>query len=332
MRLIDLHVDWLLQYTGETVVFDPSLYPGVETRQSQASGYLQACRAAIISCYRRADDWARQADPWKALGELITRIEAEFPGRILINAEDFDRWQDDRDGLAWAMIGIEGFDSLVRSSDDLAHMPRLFERGVRLFQPVYMEANLLGGSAIVGDDRGLTELGREFLETLFAIAPEGPGPRPILDVAHFNQTATSEILDWFEANPSRSKQLLLVYSHGTCVHHGFTPPRAISVDNLTRLRALGGMVGLGISPPFFQTIDQVKTAIDTVALIAFEGKIGFEGIAIGTDFLGVNKTLPGLENAEAVVEWVLSQFERPVAKDLLHDNALSLMARATGAR
>ena len=94
MRLIDLHVDWLLQYASESVVFDPSLYAGAEGRLEQIEGYLQTTRAAVLACFRRADDWSNQSDPWAALGQLITRIEAEFPGRLLIGPDDFDRWQD----------------------------------------------------------------------------------------------------------------------------------------------------------------------------------------------------------------------------------------------
>jgi membrane dipeptidase len=332
MRLIDLHVDWLLQYAAESVVFDPSLYPGVEDRQPQASGYLQTCRAAILSCYRRSEDWAKQANPWAALGQLITRIEAEFPGRLLIGPDDFDRWQDDRQGLTWGMIGVEGFDSLIQTADDLAQLPRLFERGVRLFQPVYTSSSVLGGSSVAGDDRGLTDLGVGFLETLLKISPEGPGPRPIFDLAHLNQRATAEVLDWFEADPTRPRRILLGYSHGTPAHPGFETPRALSIDNLTRLRALGGFVGLGVSPPFFQSLEEVKQAIATVASIPFEGCAGFEGIAIGTDFLGVNRTLPGLANADEVVAWVQANYERPIAKDLLHDNALGVIARASGGK
>jgi membrane dipeptidase len=148
MRLIDLHVDWLLQYAQETTVFDSALYPGVPDRVGQLDGYLQSSRAAILACYRRGDDWASQTDPWAALGPLITRIEAEFPGRLLIGPDDFDRWRDDRDGLTWGMIGVEGFDALIRSPEDLDQLPRLFERGVRLFQPIHGVENRLGGSAV----------------------------------------------------------------------------------------------------------------------------------------------------------------------------------------
>jgi membrane dipeptidase len=332
MRLIDLHVDWLLQYAPETVDFDPALYPDVGERLGQVGGYLQATRAAILSCYRRADDWARQADPWAALGRLITRIEAEFPGRLLIGPDDFDRWQDDREGLAWGMMGVEGFDSLVRSVDDLERLPRLFERGVRLFQPVYASTSLLGGSSTPGDDRGLTDLGRSFLGVLYDLAAREDGPRPIFDLAHLNPRSASDALGWFEADPERTRRVIPVYSHGAPAHPGFDAPRALSADNLARLRALGGFLGLGVSPPFFQSPEQLRTALEAVAAVPFEGRAGFEGSAIGTDFLGVDRTLPGLGNAEEVVTWVQANFDRPVAKDLLRDNASTLLARSTGAR
>src|SRR3954454_24537588 len=117
--LIDLHIDWLLQYEPGTTLCDPAKYPRVEERLGQTEGYLQTTWAAVLSCYRGAEDWAEQADPWRALGELITRLEAEFAGRLLIGPEDHARWLDDRGGMAWGVLGIEGFDALVRAPADL---------------------------------------------------------------------------------------------------------------------------------------------------------------------------------------------------------------------
>ena len=328
MRLIDLHVDWLLQYARETTVFDPALYPGTANHTSQLEGYLQTTRAAILACYRGADDWARQADPWRALGDLITRIEAEFPGRLLIGPDDFDRWQDDRDGLAWGMVGVEGFDALIRSVDDLARLPGLFDRGFRLFQPIYEKRSQLGGSSTPGDDRGLTDLGHGFLEVVVTLGLSESGPRPLLDLAHMNPSTMSDVLDWYESDPSRAQRCIPLYSHGSPVHPGFDSSRAITLENLRRLRALGGHVGL--TPSFFQSTGQFKEAIELVASLPFEGREGSEGIAIGTDFMGVDTTLPGLGNADEVVAWVQANFDRAMAKDLFHDNALGLIARATG--
>ena len=330
-RLIDLHVDWLLQYAPDSSCFDPTLYPGVKARLSQASGYLQTTRAAVLSCYRADSEWAARSDPWLALVELIARLEAEFSGRLLIGPDDFDRWEDDKNGMTWGVIGVEGFDTLIRSTDDLPRLKTLFDRGVRLFQPVYGAGSMLGGSSVAGDDRGLTELGRGFLETLLAAVPEGDGPRPLLDLAHFNPQASSEVLGWFEADPDRSARLLPIYSHGAPAHEGYQSPRALPVDHLRRLRALGGFVGISVSPPFFRSPDEVQAAIKSVAAVPFQGRAGFEGIGIGTDFLGVDQTLPKLGDAGEVVEWVLSRFDKPSANALLHDNARKLLARVAGA-
>ena len=129
-RLIDLHIDWLCQYAPETNLFGPKTgdIASIDLRQSEF--YMSVTSAAVISLSRDAEDWSRQSDPWRSLGELIARVEAEFSGRILIGPDDAARWRDDSDGLTWAVIGVEGWDFLVRTARDLDHLAGLFERGV----------------------------------------------------------------------------------------------------------------------------------------------------------------------------------------------------------
>ena len=330
-QLIDLHVDWLLQYVPETSLYDPAHYPGVKSRLGQTAGYLQTTRAAILSCFRDHADWASRPDPWRALHDLIARAEAEFSGRLLIGPDDFDRWEDDKDGFTWGLIGVEGFDSLIRTAADLPHLPSLFKRGVRLFQPVYTAESLLGGSSVPGDERRLTPLGLEFLATLLTVVATPTSPRPLLDLAHLNPATSSDVLDWLEADPTRAERVLPIYSHGAPVHSGFTLARALPMDHLRRLRALGGFVGISISPPFFEAPAQIRSTIEAVAALPFQGEPGFTGIGIGTDFLGVDRTFPELKNAGMVVDWCIAQFTKPDANALLHDNARRLIARVTGA-
>ena len=332
-RLIDLHVDWLLQYVHDSTVFDPAHYPEIKARLSQTAGYLQTTRAAVLACSRSPEDWASRTDPWAALIALITRIEAEFAGRLLIGVDDFDRWEDDPNGMTWGVVGVAGFDATIRSAADLAHLKPLFERGVRLFQPVATASGVLGGSATAGDDRGLTPLGLEFLDALRAAVPKasGRGPLALLDLAHLNHQTSSEVLDWFEADTSRTSQLLPIYSHGTPVHDGYDDPRALPIEHLSRLRALGGYLGLTIAPPFFTAVEQVEIMVHQVAAIPFQGQPGMHGIAIGTDFPRVAQPLPQVANAEEVVAWVLSRFDKSTANALLHDNARRLVAQLTGA-
>jgi membrane dipeptidase len=332
MRLIDLHTDWLLQYARETTVFDPALYPGVPQRLSQAEGYLQGTSAAILACYREADEWARRDDPWGTLGDLIARIEAEFCGRLLYGPDDVARWRDDPDGLCWGLIGVEGFDFLVRGPGDLDRLPRLFERGVRLFQMVYAPGNVLGGSSSPGDDRGLTDLGRAFLQTLFDLSrsPSPGGPRPLFDLAHFNPRAAAEVLAWFETDDERSRRVIPVYSHGALSHEGFCKPRAITTENLRRLRALGGVIGFSVGPPFYGHPDALRAGIEAAADLPFEGRPGIEGIAIGADFLGVDNVLPGLGDAAEVVAWLVDTYDPSTADALIRGNARALLGRALG--
>ncbi len=325
LRLIDLHTDWILQYAPEMTVFDASLYPGVPGRLPQSEGYLLGTSVAFLACFRKAEDWERQADPWCALSAILARLEAEFPGRILADRADWDRFGDDPQGMSWGVLGIEGFDALIRSEADLARLPGLFRRGVRLFQPTYNASGLLAGSSQPGDDRGLTDLGRAFLASLAELGNHPDQPRPLVDLAHLNPQAASDVLDWFEADESRRSRLIPVYSHGAPRHDAFASPRAISLDNLRRLRALGGTVGISVSPPFFETLDQVKRGIETVAEIPLRGQAGYEGIAIGTDFLGVDQTIAGLENVPAVVSWVSSEFDARVASLLIEKNARTLI-------
>jgi len=50
---------------------------------------MSGASASVLGCFRRAEAWRCQADPWKALGDLIARVEAEFPGRLLLGKHDF---------------------------------------------------------------------------------------------------------------------------------------------------------------------------------------------------------------------------------------------------
>jgi membrane dipeptidase len=281
-----------------------------------------------MSCYRREDDWASQANPWRALDDLIVCYEAEFSGRVLIGPVEYQRWQNDVDGLCWALIGVEGFDPLVRSADDIERLPALFDRGVRLFQPVYTANNALGGSSSPGDERGLTELGRAFLQRLSDVGGIDSGPRPIFDLAHMNPQCMGDVLAWFEEDSGRLDRVIPVYSHGCLSHEGFDSPRAITDDNLRRLRALGGRVG--VTPAFYPSAETLRNGILAIADVPFRGQAGFEGLALGTDFLGIDHTPSGLGTVESLASWAVATFPTAQAEALLAGTARALLREAAG--
>ena len=147
------------------------------------------------------------------------------------------------------MLGVCGLDFLVQERADADRLAGLFERGVRVFQLVGSTTGRLAGSAGSADDRGLTELGRSCLSRIAEMTPNGDvGSRPILDLAHLNERSMTEVIDAV-VEAVRAGRLLLIYSHGAIAHSGSGGPRAIDRQNLARLRAVGGVVGLTPAHP-----------------------------------------------------------------------------------
>ena len=245
-----------------------------------------------------------------SLGALITRVEAEFPGRILIGPDDYHRWTEEADGLCWAVIGVGGFDGLIRSDGDLDRLPSLFERGVRVFQLASSAS-----SVWAGDDQGLSDLGRAFVRRLAGLSTDRS---PLLDLAGLSDRATADVLSAFEEEWT-PPQCLLPFSSQT-----------ITGENLARLRAVGGVVGFRVGGEGVCSADDLKRSIEATAEIPYFGRPGYEGIAIATDFNGLDRIVPGLSNVAEVSAWVMATFGPEVAAAILHSNAHAFLARATG--
>ncbi|MGC8644275.1 MAG: membrane dipeptidase, partial [Isosphaeraceae bacterium] len=269
-----------------------------------------------------------QADPWRTVGELIVRYEAEFSGRMLHGPDDVARWlaEPENDAICWGMLGIEGLDYLVRDASELDRIRTLFDRGVRVFQLVASASSQLAGASVPGDDRGLTELGRSALELLaeLALPSDVPRPRPVVDLAGLSERSTAEVLSWFEAEPQRCERVPLVRSRG-----GMDGSRTFH-DNVTRLRALGGLVGLSVGPPFVPSTEALREQIEAMAAVPFQGREGYAGIGIGSRFLELDQGVSQLASAAEVIEWLAATYPAEVASALAQGNARQLLLRAAG--
>ena len=317
MRLVDLHCDWLRQYATETTQYDPSLYPEIPGRVERLDGYLLGTALAVLGCSRKPEDWERQSDPWNALGMLIARAEAEFAGRLLCEPADVARWRSSpAEGLCWGVLGVAGFDVLVRQQNDLDRLGALFDRGVRVFQPIAAQGGDLGGSATSGDDPGLTDLGRTFLDRLAGRTP--PRPRPILDLAGMGPRTIADALQWLDRQPPSARPLIAV-THGLA-----------GSESLREIRLRGGVVGLTPGRPGCETADDLKRLIDAIAAMPFAGRDGYEGIAISSDLLDVDRPPAELRNAREIVRWLRRAFDRNVADAIAAGTATSLLLQSVG--
>lgn len=340
MRLVDLHCDWLRQYADETTQHLGPPEPALSSRLGRLDGYLLGTSLAVLACTYQpgpeAETPPAPPDPWGALGLMLARYESEFAGRLIRDPADVSLWRSSSPGgMCWGVLKVAGFDGLVRDPDDLERLPDLFRRGVRIFQPVAASGGALGGSSEPGDDRGLTELGRAFLDRLAALDPGGDAsPRPILDLAGLSVRATAETLQWYDENstpgPEVRRRLLLVVSHGNGGYRDLGNPASAQAIGLAELRARGVTIGLTPGLPGCETADELKVLIDAVAAVPFEGRPGFEGIAIGADLLGVDRAVPGLDSARGLARWLEAAFDRETSAAIVARNARRLLLGSTG--
>jgi membrane dipeptidase len=332
MRLVDLHCDWLRQYATETTLYDGSLYPEIPDRVGRLDGYLLGTSLAVLVCARKPDDWSSQPDAWSALGLMIARYEAEFAGRILHDTADVARWRSSStDGLCWGVVGVAGFEHLVRETNDLDRLSVLFERGVRVFQPVAARGGELGGSSATGDDRGLTDVGRAFLDRIAELSRGGvAAPRPILDLAGMNAATMADTLRWCDESRSSQASLLVAVSHGTGGYQALLDGSSQDVRNLAGVRSRGGVIGLTPGLPGCGTPDELKRLIQAIADLPFDGHSGYEGIAVGSDLLGLERTAPGFASARDITRRLGQAFDRKTAAAIASGNARRILFRSAG--
>lgn len=247
-RIIDLRVNWLLQYVGEITTFDPHDYPDIKPRLGEVSGYLQDTLAAIIPCGRSSADWAKQTDPDQAISEIFTRVEAEFPGRILIGPDDYERFASEPHSLCWAILQLDDLDKLIKPTDATQQLSRWFDRGVRIFR--------------------LTDLAQlDLLAQLGSVT----GPKPAVDLGGLDPESVNHALNWFDADPSRRARLFPMISHLKFDFHDFS---------IKRLRKLSGLVGLALGPSATEFCAQIEPLNEEVSGIALSsGYLGGEAVA-----------------------------------------------------
>jgi hypothetical protein len=300
-RLIDLAVEWPLQYAGESTAIDAEDYPGVGQRLGQVDGYLSTALAAIVWIGPAPGD---RPDPWGELSRLMAGVEAEFSGRILADAADLDRFDaEEDDTMTWVVVGLRGAGSFLLADDARDRLAALIDRGVRAMRL----AGVVDRPADLSEDRGLTDLERSAITTLFSASCGRP---LLLDLAGLPPTAAGEVIGRLETG--EGGKLVPIVSLGGSMG-GLCP------DDLSRVQALGGVVGVCPARTFFPDAEAFGNALDEAG-----GQLGGDrnALAIGTGFLGIGEPIDGLGNAPDLLDWLSSRFEPGVARALAGGNAL----------
>ena len=133
-RLVDLGIDWLRQYAGESTLHDPSIAPLPADRLAEVDGYLSSTAVALV--WIGPDPGSTGPTAWASVLDRFARVEAEFAGRLLAGPADLERLDAEPPGsLTWAVVGLRDMAGLLESSDADDRFRSLHRRGLRAIRP-----------------------------------------------------------------------------------------------------------------------------------------------------------------------------------------------------
>jgi membrane dipeptidase len=257
--IVDAHNDLLMELVSrgaEERPFERYWRPGLD-----AGGVgLQVC--AIYAVDETSDDDALRAG--LRLAAAYHRLLAEDADRVVpvLTAADLDRL----DGRLGTMLSLEGVEAFG-GDPTLARV--YWALGVRMMSLTWNRRNAFADGLGVEDDRGLTQLGEELVDT-----PAGLGVT--LDLAHASPRTFAVVL-------ALAPGAHVLVSHACCRAVCDTP-RNLSDDQLRAIAERGGVVGVMALPlvvdPDRPTIERLVDHVDHAVSV-----IGIEHVGIGDDFI-----------------------------------------------
>jgi microsomal dipeptidase-like Zn-dependent dipeptidase len=203
---------------------------------------------------------------WEKMLDLV-EMYREMEGGVGLNL--IRRKNDFRDS-GNLVLGLEAGAHLINS---LVDVKKLESHGIKIFGFQYNKDTPLATRD------GLTKLGQEAAQYLFQ-------RNLIIDLAHAGYKTRQDIMNIAEDS---GKGGLVSYTHGsaeediTDAWKNKMGERALKKAEIERLVKMGGIIGLGVTEPFFSGTRKLAERInDTLQL-----ENGLERVAIGTDFGGV---------------------------------------------
>jgi membrane dipeptidase len=202
-------------------------------------------------------------------------------------------------------LGIEGAHAL---DGDLNNIDVLFDAGFRMMSPSHFFDNDIGGSAHGVQKYGLTDKGREMVRRMEA-------KKMLVDVAHASVATIDDVLK-IATRP-------VVVSHtgvkGTCDNN-----RNLSDDQIRRIAATGGLIGIG----FWDTAvcgEDAKAIAKSIRYTA--NVVGVDHVALGSDFDGAVK-VPFDTSGEALITEALQNenFSDEDITKIMGGNVLNLLS------
>lgn len=181
-----------------------------------------------------------------------------------------------KQGQVGAVLAVEGGEVL---GDELGVLRILYQLGVRSLTLTWNHRNNLGDGVGVKNPRGLSHFGLEVVREMNRMGM-------LVDVAHLAEPGFWDVHEHCEGP--------YIASHANCrslCNH----PRNLGDDQILALKSRGGVMGLCFVPQFIHSqhpgLEVVLDHVDHIAALA-----GVDCIGWGSDFDGMEKVTPGLED------------------------------------
>jgi len=211
-----------------------------------------------------------------------------------------------------ALLSIEGGEALENSIEVL-HI--LFRLGIRALGLTWNQQNQLATGVGRGSGGyGLTSFGRTVIREMNNLGM-------IVDLAHINERG------FFEAIGTSSEPVIVSHANARslCDH-----PRNLTDEQLKELAESRGVIGLSFYPAFISPGEAtMENLLDHFVHIA--ETIGSDHLGFGSDFDGINKVLPGLEDVTGLprlIEGLLRRgFSRKEVKKIAGGNFLQILKK-----
>lgn len=181
-------------------------------------------------------------------------------------------------GKIAALLSLEGGEAL---GQDIEVLYCLYRLGIRSLGLTWNGRNMLADGVSVGSSAGgLTPFGKNVVAEMNKLGM-------VVDAAHLSPKGFYELLDT-SASP-------VVVTHanaaGVCNH-----PRNLDDNQLQALNEQGGVIGLSFFPAFISEKEttNLESLLDHFCYIAH--RFGTDMLGIGSDYDGIEKAVPGLED------------------------------------
>lgn len=212
-------------------------------------------------------------------------------------------------GKMAAFMSVEGAELLNCSIEQLE---AAYNDGVCAVTLTWDHANLLSGSNADENDKGLTELGREFVKNCNRLGV-------LVDVSHLSDKGFWDVME-ITTEP-------IVATHSNSRNVWFHT-RSLTDDMFKELIKTGGIVGLNLYGNFLGAVPDIAAVLRHIGHFLDLG--GEKHLTIGADFDGC-KLLPaeinGIEDMELLYREIENNFGKCIAENIYFNNAMALLNR-----